>query len=92
MNNDNISQAGSASFIVEQALAATSSSSCADGRASVDMDLILQLQNDDSSTIEQSTHSSDSRCIVTKGVRAAAVACVSAAAIGGARHALEMLL
>ena len=89
-NNNNISQPGSASYIVEQALAA--SSSCADGRANVDMDLILQLQNDDSSPIEQSMHSSDSRCIVTEGVRAAAVACVSAAAIGGARHAIEMLL
>ena len=93
-NNNNISQPGSASYIVEQALAASSSSSssCADGRANVDMDLILQLQNDDSSPIEQSMHSSDSRCIVTEGVRAAAVACVSAAAIGGARHAIEMLL
>jgi hypothetical protein len=91
-NNNNISQPGSASYIVEQALAASSSSSCADGRANVDMDLILQLQNDDSSPIKQTMHSSDSRCIVTEGVRAAAVACVSAAAIGGARHAIEMLL
>jgi hypothetical protein len=74
-------------YIVDQAL----SSSSADDLS--EMDRLLQLQEEDSHSamIEESMHSSsDSRRIVSEGVRAAAVACVSAAAIGGARHALEI--
>lgn len=59
------------------------------------MDRLLQMQEEDShpAMIEESIHSGyDSRRIVTEGVRAATVACVSAAAIGGARHAIEMIL
>lgn len=81
-NSNNISKAGSTSFIVEQSLP---SSLCADGLD--DMDMALQ----DESLIEESMRNNDPRWIITEGVRAAAVACVSAAAIGGARHALEML-
>lgn len=90
---NNINTSGS--YIVEQALSASSSSSCAD--EVVDMNMILQLQDEESSSqmIEESMMMqtpNSRRQIVTDGVRAAAVACVSAAAIGGARHALEMIL
>lgn len=85
-NSNNISKAGSTSFIVEP-LSSSPSSLCADGLD--DMDMALQLQ--DESLIEESMRNNDPRWIITEGVRAAAVACVSAAAIGGARHALELL-
>lgn len=86
----------SGSYIVEQALSASSSSSSSRADEVVDMNMILQLQDEESSSqmIEESmmTINPNSKRIVTDGVRAAAVACVSAAAIGGARHALEMIL
>lgn len=72
------------SFDIEQLSAA---------EAANELDIMMVVQNEAASSIPtEESFPRTPRQIATEGARAAVVACVSAAAIGGARHALEMIL